>query len=71
MLLCLLFQQWRLIPYLAAAYVFEHFSKSLFMNFVEFQIGQMTKDKSERQVSEHGLHVCVCVFVLMYRTTLV
>lgn len=60
--LCLLFQQWRLIPYLAAAYVFEHFSKSLFMNFVEFQIGQMMKDKSERQVSEHGLHVCASLY---------
>lgn len=60
--LWLLFQQWRLIPYLAAAYVFEHFSKSLFMNFVEFQIGQMMKDKSERQVSVHGLNVCASTY---------
>lgn len=43
-------QQWRLLPYLAAAYAFEHFSKSLFMDFVQFQLGQMMKDKSERQV---------------------
>nr|XP_046236273.1 peroxisomal acyl-coenzyme A oxidase 3 isoform X2 [Scatophagus argus] len=42
-------QQWRLIPYLAAAYALEHFSKSIFMNFVEFQIGQIMKDKSARQ----------------------
>ncbi|KAM6895159.1 peroxisomal acyl-coenzyme A oxidase 3 [Lycodopsis pacificus] len=43
-------QQWRLIPYLAAAYALEHFSKSIFMNFAEFQLGQMMRDKSERQV---------------------
>uniref|UniRef100_A0A3Q4BXX7 Acyl-coenzyme A oxidase n=1 Tax=Mola mola TaxID=94237 RepID=A0A3Q4BXX7_MOLML len=42
-------QQWRLIPYLAAAYALEHFSKSLFINFVEFQIGQIMKDNSDRQ----------------------
>uniref|UniRef100_A0A8C4NKZ7 Acyl-coenzyme A oxidase n=1 Tax=Dicentrarchus labrax TaxID=13489 RepID=A0A8C4NKZ7_DICLA len=42
-------QQWRLIPYLAAAYALEHFSKSIFMNFVEFQIGLIMRDKSERQ----------------------
>lgn len=42
-------QQWRLIPYLAAAYALEHFSKSIFMNFVEFQIGQIMRDKSDRQ----------------------
>uniref|UniRef100_A0A7N8Y9K9 Peroxisomal acyl-coenzyme A oxidase 3 n=1 Tax=Mastacembelus armatus TaxID=205130 RepID=A0A7N8Y9K9_9TELE len=42
-------QQWRLIPYLSAAYALEHFSKSIFMNFVEFQIGQAMRDKSDRQ----------------------
>ncbi|XP_056884218.1 peroxisomal acyl-coenzyme A oxidase 3 isoform X2 [Takifugu flavidus] len=42
-------QQWRLIPYLAAAYALEHFTKSFFLNFVEFQMGQMMKDKSDRQ----------------------
>ncbi|XP_042369603.1 peroxisomal acyl-coenzyme A oxidase 3-like, partial [Plectropomus leopardus] len=42
-------QQWRLIPYLAAAYALEHFSKTIFMNFVELQVGQMMRDKSERQ----------------------
>lgn len=53
-ILCLVFfQQWRLIPYLAAAYALEHFTKSIFMNFVEFQIGQVMRDKSDRQVSEH------------------
>ncbi|KAI3376693.1 hypothetical protein L3Q82_017120 [Scortum barcoo] len=54
-------QQWRLIPYLAAAYALEHFSKSIFMNFVEFQIGQMMKDKSDRQ-AEMGreIHAIGC-----------
>lgn len=50
----LLLQQWRLIPYLAAAYALEHFTKSFFLNFVEFQIGQMMKDKSDRQVRNRG-----------------
>ncbi|XP_034712817.1 peroxisomal acyl-coenzyme A oxidase 3 [Etheostoma cragini] len=54
-------QQWRLIPYLAAAYALEHFSKSIFMNFVEFQIGQMMREKSDRQ-AEIGreIHAIAC-----------
>ncbi|KAK0146543.1 Peroxisomal acyl-coenzyme A oxidase 3 [Merluccius polli] len=42
-------QQWRLIPYLAAVYVLNHFYKSIFMSFLELQIGQMSKDNSIRQ----------------------
>ncbi|KAK2852119.1 hypothetical protein Q5P01_008395 [Channa striata] len=42
-------QQWRLIPYLAAGYALEHFTKSIYLNFVEFQIGQIMRDKSDRQ----------------------
>ncbi|XP_074807861.1 peroxisomal acyl-coenzyme A oxidase 3 isoform X1 [Natator depressus] len=42
-------QQWRLLPYLAATYALDHFSKSLFMNFIEFHIGLLMKDKSPRQ----------------------
>ncbi|XP_054457488.1 peroxisomal acyl-coenzyme A oxidase 3 [Anoplopoma fimbria] len=54
-------QQWRLIPYLAAAYALEHFSKSIFMNFVEFQMGQIMRDKSDRQ-AEMGreIHAIGC-----------
>lgn len=54
-------QQWRLIPYLAASYALDHFSKSIFMNFVEFQIGMMMKDKSDRQ-AELGreIHAIAC-----------
>uniref|UniRef100_UPI0037E821AC peroxisomal acyl-coenzyme A oxidase 3 n=1 Tax=Semicossyphus pulcher TaxID=241346 RepID=UPI0037E821AC len=54
-------QQWRLIPYLAAAYALEHFSKSIFMNFVEFQMGQVMKDRSDRQ-AEMGreIHAISC-----------
>uniref|UniRef100_A0A672ID40 Acyl-coenzyme A oxidase n=1 Tax=Salarias fasciatus TaxID=181472 RepID=A0A672ID40_SALFA len=54
-------QQWRLIPYLAAAYALENFSKSIFMNFLEFQIGLMMKDSSERQ-AEIGreIHAISC-----------
>ncbi|KAM3857625.1 peroxisomal acyl-coenzyme A oxidase 3 [Diretmus argenteus] len=54
-------QQWRLIPYLAAVFALDHFSKSLFMNFAELQVGQMMKDKSERQ-AELGkeIHAIAC-----------
>ncbi|XP_041840772.1 peroxisomal acyl-coenzyme A oxidase 3 [Melanotaenia boesemani] len=54
-------QQWRLIPYLAAAYALENFTKSTFMNFVEFQAGQMMKDNSIRQ-AEMGreIHALGC-----------
>ncbi|XP_051503389.1 peroxisomal acyl-coenzyme A oxidase 3-like [Myxocyprinus asiaticus] len=54
-------QQWRLIPYLAAVYALEHFTKSFTMNFVEFQIGLLMKDKSDRQ-SELGreIHAMSC-----------
>uniref|UniRef100_A0A672YLP8 Acyl-coenzyme A oxidase n=1 Tax=Sphaeramia orbicularis TaxID=375764 RepID=A0A672YLP8_9TELE len=54
-------QQCRLIPYLATAYAFENFSKSFFMNFVEFQMGQVMKDKSDRQ-AELGreIHALSC-----------
>ncbi|XP_068163891.1 peroxisomal acyl-coenzyme A oxidase 3 [Antennarius striatus] len=54
-------QQWRLIPYLAAAYALENFSKSIFMNFVEFQMGLLMRDKSDRQ-SELGreIHAISC-----------
>uniref|UniRef100_A0A8C5TBP6 Acyl-coenzyme A oxidase n=1 Tax=Malurus cyaneus samueli TaxID=2593467 RepID=A0A8C5TBP6_9PASS len=42
-------QQWRLLPYLAAAYALDHFSKSLFENFVEFFAGVLTKQRNQRQ----------------------
>lgn len=54
-------QQWRLIPYLAAAYAIDHFSKTFYMNFVEFQMGLLQRDKSERQ-AELGreIHAIAC-----------
>nr|XP_036848432.1 peroxisomal acyl-coenzyme A oxidase 3 isoform X3 [Manis javanica] len=42
-------QQWRLLPYLAAAYALDHFSKSLFVDMAEFYLGIMKKDWSARQ----------------------
>ncbi|XP_007889669.1 peroxisomal acyl-coenzyme A oxidase 3 [Callorhinchus milii] len=42
-------QQWRLIPYLAATFALDHFSKTFFLSYAEFQMGLMMKDKSERQ----------------------
>ncbi|KAK5848676.1 hypothetical protein PBY51_006270 [Eleginops maclovinus] len=54
-------QQWRLIPFLAAAYALEHFTKSIFMNFVEFRIGQAMRVKDDRQ-AEMGreIHAIGC-----------
>ncbi|KAF5905433.1 epididymis-specific alpha-mannosidase, partial [Clarias magur] len=42
-------QQWRLVPYIAAAYALDLFSKSFNKNFVEFQISLLMKDDSDRQ----------------------
>uniref|UniRef100_A0A8D2NLP6 Acyl-coenzyme A oxidase n=1 Tax=Zosterops lateralis melanops TaxID=1220523 RepID=A0A8D2NLP6_ZOSLA len=42
-------QQWRLLPYLAAAYVLDYFSKSLIENFLEFFAGVLTKQRNQRQ----------------------
>uniref|UniRef100_A0A3Q2H4P8 Acyl-coenzyme A oxidase n=1 Tax=Equus caballus TaxID=9796 RepID=A0A3Q2H4P8_HORSE len=42
-------QQWRLLPYLAAAYALDHFSKSLFLDMVELQQGRLGKDASAGQ----------------------
>ncbi|KAJ3585758.1 hypothetical protein NHX12_014477 [Muraenolepis orangiensis] len=42
-------QQWRLVPYLAAVYVLNHFYNNLFLGFLELRMGQMTRDNSLRQ----------------------
>ncbi|XP_065516144.1 peroxisomal acyl-coenzyme A oxidase 3 isoform X3 [Lathamus discolor] len=43
-------KQWRLLPYLAAAYALDYFCKSLFENFIEFYAGLLAKQRSQRQV---------------------
>ncbi|XP_029640510.1 peroxisomal acyl-coenzyme A oxidase 3 [Octopus sinensis] len=40
-------QQWRLLPYLAANYCLEHFSKSLFSELVKVHVGHMFGDQSD------------------------
>lgn len=42
-------QQWRLLPYLAAAYALDHFSKSLFQDLMALQQGLQQDDRSARQ----------------------
>lgn len=43
-------QQWRLLPYLAAAYALDHFSKTLFLDLMEVQRARLRGDHSDRQV---------------------
>lgn len=55
------FQQWRLIPYLAATYVLEHFADSFFMDYASLRISIMVGDKSQRS-AELGkeIHALSC-----------
>ena len=43
-------QQWRLLPYLAALYVLDHFARTFFNNFVELRVGMMVGNEDDRQV---------------------
>ena len=45
------FQQWRLLPYLAATYTLTHFSHRLFEEFVMFMAGAALGEEASRQVS--------------------
>ncbi|XP_051897352.1 LOW QUALITY PROTEIN: peroxisomal acyl-coenzyme A oxidase 3 [Pristis pectinata] len=54
-------QQWRLIPYLAATYALVFFYKSLFMACVEYQMRNLMKDRSKKQVELAGeIHALSC-----------
>ncbi|RUS84931.1 hypothetical protein EGW08_007293 [Elysia chlorotica] len=44
-------QQWRLFPYLAAAYALDCFSFTLFRDFIAFRIGSMMGDSSQAQAN--------------------
>lgn len=44
------FQQWRLLPYLAATWALDHFSRCLFLALRELQLGFLKNDRSARQV---------------------
>lgn len=42
-------QQWRLLPYLAATWALDHFSRCLFLALRELQLGFLKNDQSARQ----------------------
>uniref|UniRef100_UPI00358E446A peroxisomal acyl-coenzyme A oxidase 3-like n=1 Tax=Myxine glutinosa TaxID=7769 RepID=UPI00358E446A len=44
-------QQWRLIPYIAAAYALDHFAKILHMQYTEFMLSVVMKENSKKQVT--------------------
>lgn len=50
-------QQWRLLPYLAAAYALDHFSKTLFLDLIRFYGFLLKGERSARQV-RHLLYCC-------------
>ena len=47
-------QQWRLLPYLAAAFALSHLGSSLFEDFVQFGFAQLMGEKTERQVGSYS-----------------
>ncbi|XP_060044502.1 peroxisomal acyl-coenzyme A oxidase 3 isoform X2 [Erinaceus europaeus] len=50
-------QQWRLLPYLAASFALDHFSKVLYMDMVEHQRGLLQGRPSARQAElGHEIH---------------
>lgn len=54
-------QQWRLLPYLAAAYVLDHFSKAFFMDFVAIRVGNLMGDRSDYQANlGREIHALSC-----------
>ena len=55
------FQQWRLIPKLAATYALAYFARTFFMNFVELQVGMMMGETGEAQVSFDFQDTIKCV----------
>lgn len=49
-------QQWRLIPFLAAAHVFNYYSAALYREFVSFHIAVLFGEKSPEVVSAASIH---------------
>ena len=50
------YQQWRLIPKLAATYALAYFARTFFLNFVEMEIGTMMGEKGEAQVRNDKIY---------------
>ena len=57
------FQQWRLIPKLAATYALAYFARTFQMNFVQLQIGMMMGETGKAQVSVWKVDVNLSILI--------
>ena len=60
------YQQWRLIPKLAATYALAYFARTFFLNFVEMEIGTMMGEKGEAQVRNDKFVNNLLLLLLFY-----
>lgn len=48
-------QQWRLLPYLAAAFALSHLGSTFYEDFIQFRFAQLMGEKTERQVGSYSI----------------
>lgn len=62
------YQQWRLIPKLAATYALAYFARTFFLNFVEMEIGIMMGEKGEAQVRKDKIYEDFIIIIVILLT---
>ena len=62
------YQQWRLIPKLAATYALAYFARTFFLNFVEMEIGIMMGEKGETQVRNDKIYEGFIIIIVILLT---